>query len=603
LLSYIVLSLEAAVAISLLILAHEFGHFVCAKAVGMRVEVFSIGFWKRLVGVKIGDTDYRVSLVPLGGYVKVTGEAPEEGQGKPYEFWSKSPGQRALFVIGGVTMNVLLALVLFIAAFSIGVPFTPPVVGEVEQGSPAWKAGLMRGDRVLNVNGEEADVFDDIFRAVALGSGEQLRFRVRRGEELLNITVEPAYEQSLGRRAIGVLPHFQAVVTGLARVGGPEGPSPAREAGIELGDRILAINGVPTPTAGDVSRQMLLYPHDEVDVRLARDDEELTVRVRTHPAQQFMLGISGVTTTVEDLQPGGPAQQAGLRPGDRIEAVNGRSVPSYVELEKALLAARGRAELRVSRDEQDRTLSVEVSDAIAANDFLSSVSFQSSGVLTWVQEDGPAYKAGMRPGDVIVSMAGREVTSWADVLAAGRKAGHDPRKVVWTRDGQTLSATVAPALADAGGGGVMGVVMDWPIMEPRKYGPISAITHGFSDFKDTVGNILLSLRGIATRDVSSRNLGGLITIARLSYRAAEFGIGKLLQMTAVLSASIAFLNILPVPVLDGGHLLFLAIEKLRGRRLSERVMTVAQTIGFVLLLLLVVYVTRNDIVNLIGGAG
>ena len=142
--------------------------------------------------------------------------------------------------------------------------------------------------------------------------------------------------------------------------------------------------------------------------------------------------------------------------------------------------------------------------------------------------------------------------------------------------------------------------MDWPVMERRQYGALSAITHGIGDFKETLTSIVISLRGIATRDVSPRNLGGIVTIARLSYRAAELGIGKLLYMTAVLSASIAFLNILPVPVLDGGHLLFLAIEKLRGRRISERAMTIAQTVGFVLLILLVVYVTRNDLVNWLG---
>ena len=262
----------AIAAISALILVHEFGHFICAKAVGMRVEIFSLGFWKRLFGIKIGDTDYRVSLVPLGGFVKVTGESPDGGEGKPYEFWSKTPGQRALFIIGGVSMNFLMALVLFIVAFAIGVPFAPAVVEEVELASAAWKAGLERGDRVLSVNGKEVAVFDDLFRAVVLGSEQSLQLGVQRGDQRLSIRVEPQYEELLGRRSIGVIPEFEPVVTGLARVGGSEGPSPARDAGIELGDRLLSVNSVPTPTAEDLRRQLLRYPDDQVAVRLKRDD-------------------------------------------------------------------------------------------------------------------------------------------------------------------------------------------------------------------------------------------------------------------------------------------------------------------------------------------
>ena len=137
-------------------------------------------------------------------------------------------------------------------------------------------------------------------------------------------------------------------------------------------------------------------------------------------------------------------------------------------------------------------------------------------------------------------------------------------------------------------------------METRRYGPVSAVQHGIVDFKQNMIDLFATIQGLATRHISSRVLGGIVTIAGVSYRAAEFGLGKLLHMTAMISISIAFLNILPVPVLDGGHLLFLAIEKLRGRRLSEKVMNIAQTVGFVLLILLVVYVTRNDILRLLG---
>ena len=193
----------AAMAVSMLILVHEFGHFVCAKAVGMRVEVFSVGFWKRIVGFKIGDTDYRISLVPLGGYVKVSGESPEEGKGKPYEFWSKTPGQRALFIVGGVTMNVLMAMVLFIVAFAIGVPFTDARVGGVESGSPAWQAGIQPGDKIVRINGVRDPVYEDVIRQVALRSDSTVPIEVLRDGKLLAFSVEPKYDPDTGARSIG----------------------------------------------------------------------------------------------------------------------------------------------------------------------------------------------------------------------------------------------------------------------------------------------------------------------------------------------------------------------------------------------------------------
>jgi regulator of sigma E protease len=591
----------AVVAISLIILVHELGHFIGAKAVGMRVEVFSIGFWKRLFGFKIGDTDYRVSLIPLGGYVKVTGEMPqEEGQGEPYEFWSKTPGQRALFVIGGVTGNVVLALVLFIVAFAIGVPFAPGDVGQVEQGSPAWKAGIKHGDVIVRVGDEANPIFEDLQRKVMLGGGASVALQVRRGDRTLSLKLQPEQDKDGGLWKVGLEPVFEPTVTGLGKVGGPEGPSPAKDAGVQLNDRILAVNGVPTPTAADVSDQMLRYPNDDIAVRVKRGDKELTLHVLTSPDQRYMVGISGQNCVVKELEPGSIAQESGILVGDRITAVGEQPVASSVGLQEALRAAHGPVELHVERGGHALVLKVDVPDPLAAEDFMFGLTFQSSTTLSWVRQDGPAWQAGMRPGDTVTSVAGREVSSWDEVMSAGAEAGTEARQIQWLRDGKSFSASITPALMDTGEGGRIGVVMDWPVMEPRQYGALRAIGHGVADFKQTISDIVVSLGGIVTRKISSQTLGGIVTIARVAYRAAEFGLGKLLYLTAYVSLSIAALNVLPVPVLDGGHLLFLAIEKLRGRRVSEKVMSIAQTVGFVLLILLVVYVTRNDILNWVG---
>jgi regulator of sigma E protease len=143
-------------------------------------------------------------------------------------------------------------------------------------------------------------------------------------------------------------------------------------------------------------------------------------------------------------------------------------------------------------------------------------------------------------------------------------------------------------------------MFDRPKQVIRHYGVWGSVKAGVAKTYGTVAEIVLSIRGMARREVSSKNLGSIIVIAQSSYLAAQEGIGKLLYLTAVISAALAFLNILPIPILDGGHLLFVAIEKVRGRPVSEKVMAISQYVGLTLLLALVFYAIANDIMRFIG---
>ncbi len=587
--------LLATFAVSLIIVVHEFGHLVMAKAVGMRVEVFSIGFWKRIVGFKWGGTDYRISLLPLGGYVKVTGEMAEgDEETSPDNFMAKTPGQRALYVIGGVTMNFILAVVLFVIAYSVGVPLEAAEVGDTAPGGPAWMAGLKPGDRIVAVDDVEDPVFKDIVRAVALGGRDSVELRVQRDERTFTVDLSPQYSKRQGYRVVGIVPAYEPVVTGLAADG-----SPASEAGIEIGDRIVSVNGEPVETAQEVELRYSSQPGVPLTLLVERGEKTLTLEATPIPAERYMIGVSGASSKVTMVEPTGPAREAGLRPGDRIVAVNGVTVASAVGLEAQIRRNFGEVRLEVAREGETREVELTVEDGLALVRFLHSVVFDQSARLSWVSEDGPAWNAGMRPGDLVVRVAGDKVTDWEGISSGLAAAGRDEVEVSWTRDGETFTARIKPQTETAESVGQLGIAMDKPKMVSKRYGVIGAVRAGFRNTYETLGEIFLTIKGFATRRVSPKTVGGIITIAHVSFLAARLGIPRLIHLTAMISAAVGFMNILPIPVLDGGYLVLLAIEKIRGKRLEERFLAIAQSVGLVLILALAVYVTWNDILRLL----
>ena len=586
----------AVLAVGILILVHEFGHFVVAKAVGVRVEVFSIGFWKKIIGFRKGDTEYRISVIPLGGYVKMAGEHPDEAEGKPDEFYSKSPGQRALVFVAGVFFNMILALVGFAVAFSMGVPFTVAEVGSVQKGWPAWEHGLRRGDEVVRVNDIEDPDFNDVTQEVALGGEDIIDLELQRGDQRLEKSIKPRYSKEMGFRWLGFRPPSTLMVTGLSQVGS-DGPWPAREAGIELGDKVLAINGQQVSTAEELSTALRDSSDDSVKLRISRDGKELTKTVQTATYPHYGVGISCLSTTIEEVGKGRMWDEIGGQPGDKITAVNGKPVRSVVGLEETIAHSLGEVEFTVQRNGETTTLEANIPDKGTLHRFLFSFEASSSTVLQWVREDSPAWEAGMRRGDEVVSVAGQSVESWQEILEQG--AGRETREMKWRHDGELVTATLTPVQHEFLPEPRLGILFGQSKTGVKQYGIVRAMKTGIMKTYGTLASIVLTFRGFAEQKVSPKTLGGVVTIAYSSYLAAQQGLPKLLYLMAFISISLAFLNILPIPVLDGGHLLFVAIEKIRGKPVPETVMAVAQYVGLVLLLMLVIYVTKNDIVRMI----
>ena len=262
-----------------LIFAHEAGHFMFAKLFRVRVLVFSFGFGRRLLGFRRGDTDYRVSLIPLGGYVRMAGDTPEEGQtGAEDEFLSKPKWQRFLILVAGPMMNVLIAIGIIAAVAMIGTEsiVTHPVIGEVFKGKPAEKAGLRPGDRIVTINGEKMADFDDVRLAISLNANTPVEVVYVRDGVAHKTTMTPEREETdygpVGRAGIsyGIEPI----------VGRVEPDSPAARAGLQPGDRITSADGKPVHEMGDYVRASEAASKKVLPVTITRGGQQVALTLQ-----------------------------------------------------------------------------------------------------------------------------------------------------------------------------------------------------------------------------------------------------------------------------------------------------------------------------------
>ena len=282
--------------LGIIIFFHEFGHFITAKAFGMRVFIFSFGFGRRLFGFKWGDTDCRVSLIPLGGYVKLEGE-PEDhisqdtstlGDGR--DFTSRPRWQRFVVYLAGPVFNGILAVAVFTGLFMIGygvdaVLRDRPVIGVVQPGSPAATAGLLPGDEILAIDGAPQKDWEDALVAIAIRPDRSLQLRVRRGAEEKDFTVRSTVVAQ-GAGQIGVSP--------LVRVGQLVPGGAAERAGIKTDDGILSVGGKPVTSFGDIPALLSAEPAGPVAIRLLRDGAILDIGVTPEGGK---IGIYNKTIT------------------------------------------------------------------------------------------------------------------------------------------------------------------------------------------------------------------------------------------------------------------------------------------------------------------
>jgi regulator of sigma E protease len=598
--------LQVVFGIGLVIFVHELGHYLAARWCGVRVETFSLGFGPRLLGKRIGQTDYQVALVPLGGFCRMAGEERRfEGlPPEPDELPAKSVGQRFFIYSGGVLMNLLFGLVVFPILFQVGVPFTTPTIGQAIPGGAAWRARVPDGAQVLAVNDARVVDFQHLFTEVALGDPQRTTITVLDPATGAERTYEltPQRNESEGLTTIGVRPGFERAPDGGILLEVDE-DTPAWRAGLRDGDRLLRVlNGAPGQWPMD-QLDLLAGMSRPWELEVAAEEGSRTVRLEPEMSGESeppRVGIAVRIDRIAALRPGPLLDAIGLEVGDRVLRSGERVVLESGDFARGLLAAGGATTLLVRRDERELTLAVPAldEDRIMAlvSDVVVAADEDSTEIV--VQANGPAERAGVRTLDRILRVDGTETGSWNDIVKLIRLAGREERSVEFriARDGsrEHLTVTVTPEAAPRP---IYGLALRQAEYVYRSKNLGEAIVFGAQCSWRFLEDSWLTLERMLKRDVSPKNVGGIITISAVSYSLTEDGWVKLFFFLCLVSINLAFLNVLPIPVLDGGHLFFLIVEKIKGSPVSDRVLSASQAVGVVLLLSLMIYVTYNDLVR------
>lgn len=427
-------------ALMILVFIHELGHFLAAKLFGMRVERFSVGFPPRVWGFKKGDTDYCIGATPLGGYVKIAGMVDEsmdneflEQEPQPWEYRSKPVWQRMVVITAGVIFNMILAFVIFSGMIMTNGKLVVPVENidglYVPEESILHEIGFRNNDKIIGVNGEEVPYFNDLVSASALTS-ENLNYQIIRNGEEITIPVASSFLDSIQTRG-------------------------------------------------------------------------------------FIDGTSIAPSIFSQIERGSPAAEAGLEVGDRVIAMNGEKVTTWLA-------------------------------------FFNIVANNEEGV----------------PLDLTIN-----------------------------RSGEILSFSITPNEDNKLG---VGAPQTYQFGTRIEYGFFESIAAGWEETADQTTGIIQGFARMIKGDISVRqNLGGPIAIAEMTKQATDSnGWIGFWTITALLSITLAIMNILPIPALDGGHLVFLIYEGITRKEPTEKVRIIAQNIGFFVLVTLMIFVVFNDVIKL-----
>ena len=431
------------VGLAVLIFVHELGHFLAARKCGVIVEKFSIGFGKKLFGFTSRGTEFIVAAIPLGGYVKMKGEELGEETSEEGSFSAAPPQHRLLIAFAGPAFNILFALAIYVFVYMIGVETIGPVIGTVKENSPALEAGLQTGDKIISVNNNPIRFWSQLQKKVYHSPGEKLDFQIERlNKGIINLEIIPTTEE----------------------------------------------------------------------IKNLFGDTE----------QVGLIGITPLANTITYIKKESAAEKAGLQLNDRIIAVQNINIFGWSDLRPAAVD---------------------------------------------------------KPGELLTFKIQRNDTEILIPLTPTPKTIKGP-------DGNDLKI------------GEIGIGMSG-LMVLEQYGLIGSVSRAIKETWEMTSLIAISVQKMLFGSIPADQIGGPILIFQIYGEQAEQGFNEFIRLTALLSINLGLINLLPIPILDGGHILFFLIEIIKGRPVTEKNRELAQQVGFFMLISLMVFAFYNDIVRVI----
>ncbi len=535
--------------VGLLVVIHEFGHFVAAKLLDVRVLRFSIGYGRPLVRVQLGETEYQLAVFPIGGYVRILGVEREDPDPRDIgrSFAARPLWQRIAIVFAGPVANFLLSGAVYFAFFAGHSELPAAVIGDVLPDGPAARAGLEPGDRILAVNGETVRYWEDVERAVQRAAGKELHLRLMHNGKPVEKYLVPV--EKIVRRRDGT-------------------------------SRTQGWSGI------------------------------------THPPFVPIVGV---------LDPASPAARAGMQTGDLVVSVDGQEVDNWTDVGHRLGKSARRTNLVYLRGTdvpgipQLRLLDARFADLVPKTllgDTLKRTTYtgleRAEMVVAHVDPGSPADVAGLRTGDLVVTVDGELVEHWFDL---DQKLLSDPARTwtigwrrnvegqitelhaqltqVWRKQQDEYGHTVTRLVFGARNDVARGRGVTTPIDGRLSYALSKAVERTGETMSMMVGGFTSILAG----DSPSDALGGPLMMYKVAAVSSSRGWDSFWLMLALISINLGLINLLPVPMLDGGHLVVFAIEGIQRKPLSERARERVQQVGLAIVVAISILAVRNDVMR------
>ncbi|MBI2899878.1 MAG: RIP metalloprotease RseP [Planctomycetes bacterium] len=619
--------IEIVVGLGLLIFLHELGHFIMAKRNKVRVEVFSLGFGPAIWKFRRGDTEYRIAWIPLGGYVKMAGEGVGVGSGKADDLTSKSAWQRLQIFTAGAIMNLIIAFPICIIAFLLGKFEVSPEVAV--PGMPETYAGMEPGDVLAEIDGVPVQSGDHYrIEMVRKPKGAQVPVKVLRDGKPKDLVVVQS-----GSESHQIMPRSTRLPTIAAG-------STLDKAGIKPGDEILAINGVHLHTGQQLLEMLRDLGGQEVRFLVRRPGEtalqgekfEARVVLPVKPLRRLPMEASLSEPIVGKLFKGNPAYEK-LQEDDRFCRIEGLEEALWRRLRDAAPASRkdlflesereGRkvfaVEVRSWQDVKDVIegsigvpLRIEVERKRERPSFVLRPTYGPSGrgivgmankptkIVAVVPEGSVYAQQGLRTGDMLLSVDGLVGDLSVEKLYEAAEGKESAKVEVQRKDGSRATVVLRPPVKNDCDFAALGItdkkgelaLSPSLFLRRRSFG--DAVKDGLYEPVNITVLTFQLLYKLFAREESAKGLAGPVGIFKVSYRMTELSPGNFIWLLALITVNLGIFNLLPIPILDGGHVVLLTIEKLRGKPPGEKFVAIFQYIGLVFLLALIVFVTYND---------